>query len=125
MAHVDLTRAYLTLASDQTQTLVLSTVKKVENPFVNGSVNQYAGGRFRAVTQAGVSNSDDLTFTLVDRATRDTLESWIGQVVCYRDPHGTKHWGTYLLYQSTEQTGANYSDVELTAFLTVTYSDLA
>lgn len=124
MASVTLTRAYLNLASDQTQMLVLSTSAKTENPFINGSVNQYAAGRFRVVTQAGISDNDDLTFTLVAKDDRDTLRSWIGQVVCYRDPHGTKHWGTYLTYKSTEQVGANYADVELGSFLTVTYTDL-
>ena len=124
MAIVTLDRAYLHLATDPSQFVTVSVSAKVESPFINGSFNQYAGGRWRMVTLEGVADSEDITFTQVDEATRATIHEWIGQPVCYRDPHGTKIYGGYLTYQSTENMGANISDLEFKGGLqTITWSE--
>lgn len=119
---VTLATTLMQLGTDLAHPLDLGVTAKVYTPAVTGSVFQYAGGRYRAVSQQGFGRSLDVTFSLVDLETRTTLESWAGQLVCYRDPQGQKIWGTFFTAKITPKIWPNVADVEI-VLTEVTHSE--
>lgn len=119
---ITLQTTFLALASVPATSLHLGVVAKVTSPRVMGKVNQYAGGRFRAVSLQGLGRSLAVTFTLVDEPTRAILEAWAGQLVCYRDPQGLKLFGVYFGLTTTAHISPNVAEVA-TTITEATYSE--
>jgi hypothetical protein len=63
---------------------------------VTGRVAQYAGGRQRGITQAGVTMTWPFTLRQVTATDTDKLSSWMGQTVLVRDNRGRRTWGVVL-----------------------------
>lgn len=113
-ASVVLSTTFLSLQADPLNALQLGVSSKTITSTVSGRMAQYAGGRFRAVSQAGLSRSAAVTFTLVNLDDRTTLEGWVGQMVCYRDPQGTKMFGVYFSAGMVSKIAPNVADVSVT-----------
>jgi hypothetical protein len=94
---------------------------------VAGSVQKYANGRFRSVTQAGVARKFDLTLkdmpagVIVVPTTPvatsvfyiTLLEQWLGTTVILRDFRGNFIYGTYFDLQIRELKSPSYVNATL------------
>jgi hypothetical protein len=85
-----------------------------------GEVRTYAGGRRRAVSQAGEAGTYTFTLMLVPRATVDTLHSWEGLLVQVRDHKGRQFFGVFNAITVTEYVSRSSWDVTI-ALTAVTY----
>lgn len=110
MASVTLTDAWVSLASDLTQSVVMELTGENDQTRRPVETRRYAGGRVRVISRPGVKKELGLNFELADRSQFHTLEDWIGQTVLYRDPVGRRLWGVYGQVSGAEIPGAD-SDV--------------
>lgn len=62
-----------------------------------GEVRVYAGGRRREISKPGVTRVLTVKLVALTRAQKETLLSWAGQLVLYRDQHARRIWGTFLI----------------------------
>lgn len=97
MAAVILDRVWLQLASDPAQALQLLMDGNGRDfpDAIQGEIRSYAGGRQRLVTTATRRRGVNLQVG-VNPTQYQTLNDWAGQLVLYRDGHGTKLWGAFL-----------------------------
>lgn len=79
-----------------------------------GEVRTYAGGRQRAITQAGRRGSFAFTLRMVPLATVQLLEDWLGVPVQVRDHKGQLFTGVYFEAPGTEYRDRNAWDVSIT-----------
>lgn len=112
MASITLTRTWITLADDLTQSVVVDATDRSRTQQVQGQVRQYAAGRLRFITQVGQSASLPLTFRTQDRDLIDTLTSWIGQLVLIRDPRGRAEWGVFSAVQE-QDLAPDWTEVQI------------
>lgn len=124
MASITLDRVWLNLASDPSQSLVLLTTG--DWSFLDtivGEVRSYAAGRERLITtptrKRGVKVS-----VAVKPEQYAILNAWAGQVILYRDEHGSRLWSVYLEtpWKSLVTYGTDWRQVDLT-IEAVTYNE--
>jgi|SRR5882724_1076885 len=87
-----------------------------------GSVQGFAGGRYRSISTEGVAGQQTFVLRDVSDANIDTLKSWIGQTVLVRDNRGRRMFGTYYDIAYTDRMLANYYDVTINV-VEVTYNE--
>lgn len=121
MAMVTLTRTWLSLAGDPSQSIVFDRETGGRQPQPLGEVRKYANGRLRYVGTAAAVESVPLSFRTTSMATADLLQSWTGQTLCLRDTRGRKLFVQLLAVTETDLP-ASYVKLDL-ALSTVTYSE--
>lgn len=115
MASITLATVWLSVASDYSDYITLTTMSALTSAPQNpGSVRRYAGGRFRAVTQAGTPNQFAVNAHACDRTTIEWFESHTGIVVLVRDDRGRKFYGTYFVPSTTEHAYDVEGDITVT-----------
>lgn len=105
MGSVTLTSGWVHLAATPATYVTLDaqvTAEEASRPVI---VKRYAAGRLRAVTQPGIGSRIDVEARLVPRATVDTLRSWVGEIVMWRDVHGRKVYSVFPVMRITEALG--------------------
>jgi hypothetical protein len=98
VASVTLNRVWLHLASDPSQQLGLPRVgdgREYEDE-LDGEVRTYAAGRRRLITTPARVRAVTGLELVVTVAQYAVLNSWVGQIVLYRDGHGVKQYGALL-----------------------------
>lgn len=107
MASVTLTYPLLAPVDDYTQQISLDRAGVVEQTrALRGELRTYAGGRMRLITRPGPSVVVNVSMSMVTRETRELLESWVGELLLYRDDRGRVVFGSFLEVQAQEQLGA-------------------
>jgi hypothetical protein len=111
---VTLTTVVLNDAEDPSDLLVLSRLTKLSrNPIRGGRVQRVAGGRFRAIVQAGVQETWTLTASKVSLTDQAWIEAHAGRVLCVRDDAGRKAFGVYLEVPSDDRPYPRTADLSL------------
>lgn len=107
MASVTLTTGWLHLAASLSTyvTFDVQTVSESANRPVE--VKRYAAGRLRSVVQPGVGRSIEIAGMHAARATVDTLRTWVGETVMWRDPMGRKVVGVFANIEVEEVVGVH------------------
>lgn len=77
-----------------------------------GSVEAFAGGRYRSISTEGLSGKQSFVLRDVTDDDIDTLKSWIGQTVLIRDNRGRRMFGTYYTVAYSDRM-STYYDVQL------------
>ena len=117
---LNMTRAVLSLYSDNTQVVVAGSSGQAGNvasktyvDALDGEFRAYAAGRVRLVT----TPLDVKTITIVLRGVTDaqmvTLQTWRGQVLVYRDWTGEMQIGSYTTCTRVPIQGAPFSPNEV------------
>ena len=121
---VTLATVWINLAANASnyQTFPLMSLLDVET-VQPGSVRDYAGGRFRLVTIAGVARKATITLPECPRDQINWLQSNVGNVVLVRDDRGRKIWGAYLNPKVNENQHNGNGDVML-VIDEITYSEV-
>lgn len=115
MATIEFGGVYLNLASDLSQSLYFDSVSVSASNSRSGTVRSYAGGRLRSFTRSSAPRSVTLNLGYVSMADRETLESWVGDLIQYRDGRGRLFYGVYFDLNATEVRGSHgRSNISLT-----------
>lgn len=116
--------AWLTLASDPTQSVHASYPDRGHHKETAGEFRPYAGGRIRVITSARKMATFPLTMQLISDAEVLLLELWQGQVVLLRDDAGLRVFGSFLAGDvvSYPDEAGTLNDLAL-VFTALTYSD--
>ncbi|WBB94177.1 hypothetical protein [Verrucosispora sp. WMMC514] len=87
MAAITLNRVWINLVASG-EAIAAYSADRGRSAAVQGETRTYGGGRRRAVTQQG--HTDTTTFTLrrITTAQRDRLRDWLGQQIMWRDYRG-------------------------------------
>lgn len=80
---------------------------------VDGSVQPFAGGRYRSIATEGLSGAQTFMLRDVTDAQIETLKSWAGQLVLIRDNRGRRMFGTYYEVTYADRMAEGYYDVSL------------
>lgn len=124
MASVALSDAWISLASDLTQSVTMELTGENDQTRRPVETRRYAGGRVRAISRPGVKKQLGLNFEMANRSEFHTLEDWIGKTVLYRDPLGRRLWGVYGEVSGAEIPGAATDALNVNLTLSeVTYSE--
>lgn len=124
MASVAIVDAWISLATDLTQSVTMILTGESDMTSRPVDTRRYAGGRVRAITRPGVKKQLNLGFELASRTHMHTLEDWIGQTVLYRDPRGRRLWGVYAAVDEAEIPGAEQDVVNVNlTLLETTHSE--
>lgn len=113
MASVTLSRVWINLASDMSQSVSARSNGRSDVRSVAGQVRTYSGGRRRVVTRAGTQQTVGATLVLLTAMQVSTLESWRGALVLFRDSFGRKVWGTFLAVPVTDNLDDSTFNVAL------------
>jgi hypothetical protein len=95
MATLNLTKVFVNLVSTGAAVSGVSARDRAEDYTIPGETRTYAGGRRRAITQAGELGTYKFQLMLISRASVDTLRSWQGQTVQVRDNKGRRFFGVF------------------------------
>lgn len=115
MASILVPAVWLALAADLTQQIELDVDELSDELTVDGEVRTYAGGRRRSITKAGQPRQIPISGRLLaQRTLLETLTSWRGQVVLYRDARGRKAFGTFFALTVVENPVVDACDISLT-----------
>ena len=124
MAAVTFNTILLNLASDSTQVVSLWCIDQIGGgPQTPGEDRQY-GTRIRGVDTGVITQTRALAAQDVDPGVLSAFLAMAGQTCCFRDPTGTKFYGTF---RSPAVTWHNYdanADVSFT-FTEQSYSEAA
>ena len=96
MATLTLTKTFINLMTTGASVAAYRNASDDDTQAMTGRVSTYAGGRQRAITQAGVQSQWKVPLRQVTAADVETLRSWMGQTVLVRDNRGRKAWGIIL-----------------------------
>jgi hypothetical protein len=115
VASITIDSVLLSLGTDLATHLDLDVYDISDDDGVYGEVRKYAGGRRRAISEAGQVRSVQITFDVHnDRALVATLRSWAGQRLLYRDAHGRRMWCVFFRAPAKERILANLPEITLT-----------
>ena len=122
-ASITLTTVWINLASTLSnyQNFPLLSTLDVETD-QPGEVRTYAGGRLRLVTNAGIARTATVTLPECSRDQINWLQTYVGQVMLFRDDRGRKIWGAYLKPKVSENQHNTGGDVTL-IINEITYSE--
>ena len=105
MASVTLTTGWLHLAASPSTYVTLDAQAVDEVASRPVEVERYAAGRIRSVVQPGVGSGITVAAAHVPRATADTLRTWVGETLMWRDPMGRKVFGVFDQLDIKETVG--------------------
>jgi hypothetical protein len=115
MATVLLETVLLAPASDLATGVELDVSALSEQGGSRGEVRWRANGRRVSVSRAGRGVEIPLTFDVVaDRPLLDTIRSWEGVPLLYRDPRGRKVWCVFWQPDIEENVAVDVATVSLT-----------
>jgi len=117
VAILTLTKVWLNLVSSGDAISAQSSVERSREHSLSGQVRTYAGGRQRAVSQAGEVGSFEVTLRFLPFATVEKLRTWLGQTVYVRDARGQAFYGVFFSVPITEHRSPLDYDVTLTVNL--------
>lgn len=107
MATVTLDEGWLHDAANLATFVRVDLSSVAESAEIPADVRRYAGGRLRLVTKPGPARTVSVACKLADRAAVDTLRSWVGRLLLYRDPTGRKVWSMFGEVSITEIPGGD------------------
>ncbi len=113
MTTLTLEDAWISLASDLSQSVTMELTGQSNMPSRPVEVRRYAGGRTRVITRPGVKKAINANFELANRADMLILEDWIGLPVLYRDPVGRRLWCVFGAVDESEIPGASLDTVNV------------
>lgn len=113
MAAVALDRAFLSLASAPSRYVAAFTTDRAEVQSAPGEVRRMANGRLRVVSRAGSARTIDATLMLLPPADVETVRSWLGSVVLFRDAWGRKVYGAFFEIDVIDSKDRTVQDVKL------------
>jgi hypothetical protein len=107
LASVDLTGIWLALLSDL-ETQLHFTKVKLSSPEdeVPGEFQAFANGVIRLIRGSGKFRTVPVEILEVTREERETLASWQGELMLYRDSRGRLLYGTFLNLRTPELQGS-------------------
>ena len=105
MASVTLTTGWLHLAASPSTYVTLDAQAVDEVASRPVEVERYAAGRIRSVVRPGVGSGIKVAAAYVSRATADTLRTWVGETLMWRDPMGRKVFGVFDQLDIKETVG--------------------
>jgi hypothetical protein len=76
-----------------------------------GAVRMMAGGRRRSVSRPGTWTEVDVSLEWITTAERETVESWLEELVLLRDPRGRNVWGRYFSTSDDEHPPTEFVTV--------------
>lgn len=114
MATLVLTKAWLNILSTGVGISFYTGKEKNHTRQMKGEVRQYAGGNQRAISAKGVGGTFGFTMSRLTRDDIDVLETWLGQVVIYRDIRSRAIYGVFFEYSITDNSNPNYYTVSVT-----------
>lgn len=113
VAILALTKVWLTRLDSGISVSAQSGVDRAREHSIAGEVRTYAGGRQRAVSQAGEQGKFSVTLRFLSFATVETLRSWIGVPVFVRDARGQSFTGVFFTVPITEHRSPLDYDVTI------------
>ncbi len=122
MVAIELGKTFVNLVSTGALVAAYTGRGRTRAKSQEGSVERFAGGRFRSISTEGVAGSQTFTLRDVSPADLATLEGWIGELVLVRDNRGRRMFGTYYQVNYADRPNENYYDVELNV-LEVSYNE--
>lgn len=122
MATLTLTRVWVNRLDTGDAVSAQSAVGRTREHSLAGAVRGYAGGRQRAVVQAGERGKFELTLRFLPATTVELLRSWIGVPVQIRDHRGQRFSGVFFAVPIVEHRSPLDYDVAL-ALQTITVTD--
>ncbi len=113
MASVSLDRVFLSLASDPSQVVAAFSSDAADVQEKPGEVRRMANGRLRVVSRAGTARTIGRTLRTLPPADVETVRSWAGSVVLFRDVMGRKVFGAYFVIDVMDAKDRSGQDVKL------------
>lgn len=122
MASVELTEAWIHLATDLSVYIThpLRDIREVADS--RSEVRTYAGGRRRLITGPARPSAYDVSFVRLPSAKLQTLRDWRATLLLLRDYQGRAIWGSYRTLQVVDWRGEGSHDVSF-EFTQVTHSE--
>jgi hypothetical protein len=114
MAAVTFNTVILNLADDVTQTLTLLYVSGVSGGPTNSGEDRQYGTRVRGVATGVTTQTRTITADELEPSEVATLFAFAGQTLCFRDPTGTKFYGTFRSPAVTWNAYSNTAGVSFT-----------
>lgn len=114
MATLGLTQLWVNLVATGQAVTGQTWISPEEGYAVPGAVRTYAGGRRRAIRQAGQLGTFKFRLAQIDQTAVDTLKAWAGQAVQVRDHRGRRFFGTYFTVAITPRRGSLLWNAEIT-----------
>lgn len=122
MAKLILTKCWLNLMSTGQGLSFYSGRDKNLSRSMNGSVRQYAAGNQVAISSKGIKGTFNFVLQRATQDDIDTLDSWLGQTVIYRDYRSRAIFGVFFDYTATDNANRGYYTVMIT-LNQVTYTE--
>lgn len=122
MVALALDRTYINLVSTGAYVAAYTGRGRSRSYKVDGSVQPFAGGRYRSIATEGTAGSQTFLLRDVTDAQIDTLKSWMSQLVLVRDNRGRKMYGTFYEVTYADRMMTGLYDVQLVVNET-TYSE--
>lgn len=113
MATVTLRNLFISRADDPSTYLEIEGTI-TEKQGARGEVRAMANGRRRVVTRAGTVKEYAVSANRITIDEAETLASWAGSVLVYRDPQGRKVPGTFFDLNVEPWNGHQLASVSLT-----------
>jgi hypothetical protein len=113
VAILTLTRVWVNRIDTGEAVSAQSGIDRTREHSIVGEVRTYAGGRQRAVTQAGEQGQFQVTLRFLPFATVEKLRTWIGVPVYIRDARGQSFAGVFFTVPVTEHRSPLDYDVTI------------
>lgn len=113
MATLTLTKVWVNRVDTGEAVSAQSSVERSREHSLAGEVRTYAGGRQRAVSQAGEAGKFQVTLRFLPAVTVEKLRTWIGLPVSIRDARGQQFYGVYFTVPVVEHRSPLDYDVTI------------
>lgn len=124
MAIIHLHTAWLNLASDLSQKLVIQFATQIDpQPKTAAEFRSYGQNRWRLATTGATQRSQVISAVAVTPAELALLRAWTAKTVLYRDDSGEKFYGAYLDPQIKRHQYDVNADVSFTV-MELTHSEV-
>lgn len=114
MAKLTLDKVWLNLLDTGVGLSFYSGRDKSLSRSMKGEVRQYANGNQIAISSKGVKGTFSFALMRVTQTQIDTLDSWLGQAVIYRDMRSRGLFGVFFDYSTSDNSNLNYFTVTIT-----------
>lgn len=114
MAILTLTKAWLNLLDTGVGVSFYTGKEKSLTRSIKGEVRQYASGNQRAISAKGVKGVFSFTAMRLTQTNIDTLDTWLGQAVIYRDTRSRAIFGVFFDLSTTDNSNPNYFTASIT-----------
>jgi hypothetical protein len=113
VATLNLTRVWVNRIDTGEAVSAQSGIDRNRVHSITGEVRTYAGGRQRAITQAGEQGKFTVTLRFVTAVTVDKLRTWVGVPVYVRDARGQIFAGVFFAVPVSEMRSPADYDVTI------------